>query len=178
MMTIQAMKKPTLTLSNAHDDLLAPAVQEQWLSALIDGELSDDMARQTLKRLDHAATGQLADYLAIGDAMRGLPEQPGDFTRRVMAALENEPVVLAPMRKPATHRPVLWLAAATVAAISWGLWPISPHNEAAAPEAALQQAATPIADAQPYLAAHQDFAQALPSTPEMHFTKVALEIPQ
>jgi negative regulator of sigma E activity len=177
MMTIQAMKKPTMPMPGEHDDMQVLGAQEQWLSALIDGELSDSMAQQTLKRFDRAAAGQIADYIGIGDAMRGLPEQHGDFTRRVMAALENEPVVLAPMRKP-KRRPALWLAAATVAAISWGLWPISPHDEAAAPEAALQQPANPMADAQPYLAAHQDFAQALPSTPEMHFTKVALEIPQ
>jgi negative regulator of sigma E activity len=178
MMTIQAMKKPTMPMPGEHDDIQSTGAQEQWLSALIDGELSDDMARQTLKQLDRAAAGQLADYLAIGNAMRGLPEQPGDFTRRVMAALENEPVVLAPMRKPAKRRPALWLAAATVTAISWGLWQIGPRDETATPQVTLQQAINSMADAQPYLAAHQDFAQAVPSTPEMHFTKVALEIPQ
>lgn len=161
-------------------------LQAQTLSALIDGELSDDLARQTIRRLDDSAAerAQLADYLAIGDAMRGLEVQPGDFTRRVMAALANEPVVLAPVRKPADRRPALWLAAATMAAITWGLWQSGPRNDIDAPLAARPAPATELAtelttesaEAQPYLAAHQDFAQAVISAPEMRFSKASLEV--
>ena len=32
-------------------------------------------------------------------------------------------------------------------------------------------------DVLPYLVAHQDYAQALTSNPEMHFTQVALAVP-
>ena len=126
----------------------------------------------------------------IGDAMRGLYEhpaaQPSDFTRRVMDALKNEPVVLAPVPKPVDRRPALWLAAATMAAITWGLWQSSPRDEINAPLAALQQPAAELAaelaaksaNASPYLAAHQDFAQAVISAPEMHFSKASLEVRQ
>lgn len=173
------------TMQTEHEDM-----QAQNLSALIDGELSDAMAQQAIKRLDHsdAERARLTEYLAIGDAMRGLYAQPSaqhsGFTRRVMAALENEPVVLAPVRKPADRRPALWLAAATMAAITWGLWQSGPRDEVNVPLAALQQPATELtaelatqsAEAQPYLAAHQDFAQAVISAPEMRFSKTALEV--
>lgn len=164
-------------------------MQGQTLSALIDGELPDDKAQQTIKHLAHsdAERARLSEYLAIGDAMRGLyaqsSAQPGDFTRRVLDALKSEPVVLAPMSNPPSkRRPALWLAAATTAAITWGLWQSSPRDEINPPLATLQQPATELAAqsaaASPYLAAHQDFAQAVISAPEMRFSKASLEIRQ
>jgi len=154
--------------------------QGQTLSALIDGELSDDMAQRSIKQLVQSETerARIAEYLAIGDALRGLNTQPSDFTRRVMAALENEPVVLAPLPKVSNRRPALWLAAATMAAITWGLWQSGPRDDVNVPLAALQQPASQSVEAQPYLAAHQDFAQAVISAPEMHFSKAALEVRQ
>jgi hypothetical protein len=99
-----------------------------------------------------------------------------------MDALKIEPVVLAPVPKPVDRRPALWLAAATMAAITWGLWQSSPRVEINAPLAALQQPAAELAaqsaNASPYLAAHQDFAQAVISAPEMHFSKASLEVRQ
>jgi len=186
-MTQHAMTKQTMHTQSEHEDMPAHDTQRQMLSALIDGELSDDMARLTLKQLDHSDAERahhanlVADYIAIGDAMRGLSTQHSGFTRRVMIALENEPVVLAPVRKPGNRRPALWLAAATVTAITWSLWQIGPRDEAVAPLALQQQAAgltSQSAEAQPYLAAHQDFAQAVVSAPEMRFTKASLEIRQ
>lgn len=164
----------------------AADLQAQTLSALIDGELADEQAHQAIKRLGGSAAerARITEYIAIGDAMRGLDAQHGDFTRRVMAALENEPVILAPLPKPepANRRPALWLAAATVAAITWGLWQSAPRNEVNVPLAAVQQpgsqASSQSADAMPYLAAHQDFAQAVISAPEMRFSKASLEIRQ
>jgi len=155
-------------------------LQGQTLSALIDGELSDDMAQRSIKQLGQSAgeRARIAEYLAIGDALRGLNAQPSDFTRRVMAALENEPVVLAPVPKASNRRPALWLAAATMAAITWGLWQSGPRDDVNVPLAALQQPASQSVEAQPYLAAHQDFAQAVISAPEMHFSKAALEVRQ
>jgi hypothetical protein len=96
-----------------------------------------------------------------------------------MAALEDEPTVLAPMRKTSNRRPALWLAAATVVAITWGLWNAGPREETFAPLAAnqnadLARASTESGNAMPYLAAHQDFAQAVVSPSEMSFTKVTL----
>jgi len=155
-------------------------LQGQTLSALIDGELSDDMAQRSIKQLAQNETerARIAEYLALGAALRGLKAQPGDFTRRVMAALENEPVVLAPVPKASNRRPALWLAAATMAAITWGLWQSGPRDDVNVPLAALQQPASQSVEAQPYLAAHQDFAQAVISAPEMHFSKASLEVRQ
>ncbi len=152
---------------------------ESALSALLDGELGDQAARPILKRLsrDGAELSQFREYCAIGDALRGLDRDMPGLTSRVMAALEDEPTVLAPMRKASGRRPVLWLAAATVAAITWGLWNTGPRDAVLVPLAATQRAnpaGTESGNAMPYLAAHQDFTQAVVSPPEMHFTKVTL----
>lgn len=182
------MKTETQTQQTTHAHA-AEDLSGQSLSALIDGELPNDLAQQRIKQLsqndgEHA---RVAEYLAIGDAMRGLYEHPAaqrsDFTHRVMDALKNEPVVLAPIAQPVDRRPALWLAAATMAAITWGLWQSSPRDEINAPLAALHQPAAELstsesAKASPYLAAHQDFAQAVIAAPEMHFSKAALEIRQ
>jgi negative regulator of sigma E activity len=174
-MTLHALTKQTMQPQAEPEDL-----QGQTLSALIDGELSDDMAQRSIKQLGQSAgeRARIAEYLAIGDALRGLNAQPSDFTRRVMAALENEPVVLAPVPKASNRRPALWLAAATMAAITWGLWQSGPRDDVNVPLAALQQPASQSVEAQPYLAAHQDFAQAVISAPEMHFSKASLEVRQ
>ena len=176
-MTDSVMTKHMMRTQTEPEDMRAQA-----LSALIDGELSDDKAAQTIKHLDQDATAHLAEYLAIGDAMRGLSGQRSGFTQGVMAALKDEPAILAPIRKPTNRRPALWLAAATMAAISWSLWQSDPRNEVAAPFASLQQPANELtarsAAAMPYLAAHQDFAQAVISEPEMRFSNASLEIRQ
>ena len=150
------------------------------LSALLDGELSEEMARLAIRQLGQnpAERSRHVEYQAIGDAMRGLSAQHSGFTDRVMAALEKEPVILAPVAKKSERRPALWLAAASAAAITWGLWQSSPNEEISAPMAAVQQPASQSADAMPYLAAHQDFAQAVISEPEMRYTKASLEVGQ
>jgi anti-sigma factor RsiW len=159
------------------------AREAEQLSALIDGELSADQARLAIQRIGQGSTdrARLSEYVAIGDAMRGLSAQHGDFTRRVMARLEKEPVLLAPTPTAAPgkseRRPVLWLAAATAAVITWGLWQSSPRDEVAVPLAAVQPAVQDV-EAMPYLAAHEDFAQAVISAPEMRFTKASLEVNQ
>lgn len=146
---------------------------DETLSALLDGELGDETAHALLKRLSRGDPEQdrFREYSLIGDVMRGLNHDMPDLTSRVMAALEQEPTVLAPMRKPTPRRPYLWLAAATVVAITWGLWNSGPRDEPLAPLAANQ---TMDGNVMPYLAAHQDFAQAVVSPSEMRFTKVTL----
>ncbi|MDP2832270.1 MAG: sigma-E factor negative regulatory protein [Pseudomonadota bacterium] len=146
------------------------------LSALLDGELSDQSARLAIRRLsgDPARRARFAEYCAIGDLLRGHHNDLPDLTQKVMAALEDEPTVLAPVQKTPERRPLLWLAAATCAAITWGLWGAAPRQEPIAPLAAAQMPAPAPADAMPYLAAHQDYAQAVLTVPEMHFTRVSL----
>ncbi len=146
------------------------------LSALLDGELPDPSAHRLIRELadDPERRARFAEYCAIGDLLRGHHNDLPGLTGRVMEALENEPTVLAPVRKKQQRRPLLWLAAATCAALTWGLWNAAPRQENAVPLAALQPPANAPADVMPYLAAHQDYAQAVLTVPEMHFTQVSL----
>lgn len=146
------------------------------LSALLDGELSDQSAQLALRQLANDPTRQarFAEYCAIGDLLRGHHNDIPDLTQKIMTALEDEPTLLAPLRKTPQRRPLLWLAAATCAAITWGLWSAVPRQENAVPLASLQVPAHPPADVMPYLAAHQDYAQAVLTVPEMHFSRVSL----
>jgi len=148
---------------------------EDPLSILLDGELPEEQARLALGRLGGSADMQarFRDYCAVGDALRGLhggPTAPG-LTARVMARLEQEPTILAPMRRARGRRTTLWLAAAAITAITWGLWSNLPDHGPALPLAANE---APPVDVQPYLAAHQDFAQAVIAPAEMNFTQVSL----
>lgn len=184
-MRSQEMTEQTMQTRDAITSDLPPADSRfENLSALIDGELSDDMAASSIRQLgqNEAQFARHHEYIAVGDAMRGLNAQHPDFTRRVMAALEKEPVVLAPVAKKNERRPALWLAAATAAAITWGIWQSNPHDEINPQLAAAHQPAqlptNQSLEAMPYLAAHQDFAQAVISTQEMRFTKASLEIRQ
>jgi sigma-E factor negative regulatory protein RseA len=176
------MKTHVMTETTMHsqsEQQPAPAdSRHENLSALIDGELSDAMARIAITQLGHnpADRARLGEYLAIGDAMRGLDARHDGFSARVMAALENQPVLLAPVPKKRESRPTLWLAAATAAAITWVVWQSNPRDDLAVPLASVQQTAPQFDEASPYLAAHQDFAQAVISTQEMRFTKASLEI--
>ena len=175
VMTEQTMQ----TQAQLHNDAV-PDPRYETLSALIDGELVNDVALPAIKQL--AASQDLrarhSEYLAIGDAMRGLGAQHHGFTGRIMTALENEPVILAPLPKKTERRPALWLAAATAAAITWGLWQSNPSEDSGVQMAAVQMPSSQAFEAMPYLAAHQDFAQAVISTQEMRFTKASLEAPQ
>ena len=150
--------------------------EDDTLSAFLDGELSDQQARQVLRHINASAEARdrAWAYMAVGDALRGLRAGDGapDLTDRVMAALEQEPTVLAHMRKPRDRRATLLLAAAAVTAITWGLWQSLPDRGTAIPLAANDQ--HPPVDVQPYLAAHQDFAQAVIAPAEMNFTQVSL----
>ena len=150
--------------------------EDDSLSALLDGELSDQGARLAIRLVanDPARQARFSDYCAIGDFMRGHHDDLPDLAKKVMAALEDEPTVLAPRPKPPTRRPLLWLAAATCAALTWGLWGAAPRHESAVPLASLQAPTRAPADVMPYLAAHQDYAQAVLTTPEMRFTPVSL----
>lgn len=151
--------------------------EAQDLSALLDGELPAQDARQAIRQLtgDPLLRARYAEYCAIGDLLRGHHDDLPGLTRRVMAALETEPTLLAPVRKPPERRTLLWLAAATCAAITWGLWSVTPHQGNAIPMAGLQTPTHPPADVMPYLAAHQDYAQAVLTVPEMQFRRVSLD---
>ncbi len=149
--------------------------QEETLSALLDGELEDAEARRALGLIgrNDALAGRWSEYCLIGDVLRGCTEGCPELGSRIRAAVQREPTVLAPMRRNRPQRPAVWLAAAaTLAAVTWTLWGNLPEQEPARMAGAL---AVPLdGQVMSYLAAHQDYAQAVISTPEMHFTPVVL----
>lgn len=150
--------------------------KDDSLSAFLDGELSEQEARRLLRRLgdEDETRERFSEYSRIGDLMRGHRHDIPDLTDRVMAALEQEPTLLAPVKKPADRRPLLWLAAAATAAITWGLWSAAPQQETLVPLASRTEPARPAAEVMPYLAAHQDYAQAVATPAEAGFTLVIL----
>lgn len=143
------------------------------LSGLIDGELE---AREAAAVLD-AVKGdtELREcwrrYQLIGDALKGGGSLHRDITARVMAAIDDEPVVLAPRRTVPDNgwsRTVLALAAsvAGVALVAWvALGPRDDARPAAelavAPATAQVAAQAPAGDMREYLAAHQAQAGSL-----------------
>jgi sigma-E factor negative regulatory protein RseA len=67
------------------------------LSALVDGELTRDELEQVCAALDDAEMrGDWADFVLVGAALRGEGQLNFDVSSRVMAALAEEPTVLAP----------------------------------------------------------------------------------
>jgi len=103
------------------------------LSALMDGEFDTESAEHVITSVKSG--GELrscwARYHLIGDAMRGEVGRGGvqvshDFSRRVMHALESEPILLAPngqnqaqisSKQSSYNTPRFWSVAASVAAV-------------------------------------------------------------
>lgn len=165
-----------------HEKLNPGNTEQEWLSALLDGEIDDAEVDRALKRLsqDQTLTRRWSEYCLIGDALRGEAlVQPG-LDRRLRTALAAEPTLLAPLRRERHSRqytrPVAWTAAAAaVAAVTWTIWTALPEHTAPAqmaarPEAVMIQASQVM----PYLDAHQDFSQGVVAQPEMRFSPVTL----
>lgn len=120
------------------------------LSALMDDALDSQEAASALDQLARNADlrQDWETYHLIGDSLRQgaepAPSLAPDFTSRVMAALDDEPTVLAPrtpMRRPSLLRHALPLAASImgVGAVAWVAVTLqSPRQEV--PLVALQKA--------------------------------------
>lgn len=145
------------------------------ISALVDGELEDHETRDTLDALrrDEELRRQWSDAQLLGEALREEGRLDFDITAQVMAALEQEPTVLAP--KPAAapdrRRPALALAAsaAGIALVAWlGLGsapdpaPGVPLAQAPATRMAIAAPAASTPRLQEYLVAHQAYSPAGP----------------
>lgn len=76
------------------------------ISALLDGDLDECASGAVLDTMRHEPDlkARWDDYCLIGDVLRGENSGATDFTARVMAGLEIEPTVLAPMRQPEGSR--------------------------------------------------------------------------
>ena len=141
------------------------------ISALMDGELEGHEIADTLKALRRSEElrSQWCDSQLIGAALRDEPKLDIDVAARVMAALEVEPTVMAPVhrRGDTWQRPLLALAAsaAGVAVVAWlALAPGGELAPAREPVLAGAKPAPVVAQAQStprlqeYLVAHQAYA--------------------
>lgn len=120
------------------------------LSSLMDGELDDATARQTLVDLvsDPAGRHDWVLWHATGDALRASEVaafHSATFAARVSAALADEPLIVAPSAKaPNPHRTVRRIvlpgmaAAAAVAALSWVALPMLRGADESAQQATVQ----------------------------------------
>jgi sigma-E factor negative regulatory protein RseA len=139
---------------------------KQQLSALIDGEFDIENANHLL--LAAKSDGELkqawVSYHLIGDVMRGDIQPPSNMASRVLAALDNEPVMISPKpvmqelkaSKSVFTNTMLWSVAASVAAVMFVGLMLLQHQSLD------QNTMTPIEMADnissEYLAAHQTYA--------------------
>lgn len=137
------------------------------LSGLMDGELEARDAAAVLEaaKRDAELRERWRQYQLIGDALKGGGALHRDITARVMDALEDEPVVLAPRRTAHRDWPRMALAlAASVAGVALVSWvALGPRNEnrAAADLVAAHAPAPAQPEMQEYLVAHQAQAGSL-----------------
>lgn len=148
----------------------------QELSSLMDGELAPDEAERAIRGCT-SSEEQKVDwhlYHVIGDAMRGHAPRSLALPSQVIEALQAQPTVLAPRRRPQVTLARVAIAAAasvaTVGVVGWigsqgtqapsaplavkGGTSIQPvANTVALPQS--QQAAPATLDVQAYLAAHR-----------------------
>ncbi len=154
------------------------------ISALLDGDLDERACGAVLDSMRHEAglKSQWDDYCLIGDVLRGENNGSIDFTARVMAGLEAEPTVLAPVRQTERRekpfiRALLPIAASVMGVAAVGLVAASLYRqEAPAPQlaagsaqvqlvnaAGVRPAAAPAADPmREYLLAHQGLSRGGP----------------
>lgn len=152
------------------------------LSALIDGELDEFEAELVFARMrsSEEARRLWGEFHLIGDALRHVTPTHQDMTARIMEALQEEPVVLAPnaVRKSATLQQTLAMAAsvAGLAMVSLLAWNGRPHPATAAPVAQIPvEAQVPAQlakmDLQAYLVAHQAHAPSTAAQGAVHYIK-------
>jgi sigma-E factor negative regulatory protein RseA len=137
------------------------------ISAYLDGECGEFEAAQALRQLggDVPAREAWALYHRVGDALRGDRLTGGDFTARVMARIEHEPVALAPRRTAPRVMRYAMAAAASLAGVAVVLGIAFQGTVGTGPGLAEKSPATVVAQSGPsarevsaLLAAHQDYA--------------------
>jgi sigma-E factor negative regulatory protein RseA len=121
----------------------------EQISALMDNELQGQDARQALLRLGDTpeARENWATYHLIGDMMRG-QNSAINVSGRVLAALQEEPAILAPQRaaRPAKAMTYALSAAASVSAIAVVGWMAFSTGNVTNPQTELARA-VPVAPA-------------------------------
>jgi len=140
------------------------------ISALVDGELSEQETRHNLSRFKQSPECRetWTMFHLIGDAMRGECILGSDFTARVCEQLAQEPTVIAPRFTYKRMISYALSAAASLAAVAFVLTLVVSTENPFHPQQQVAQV-TPAASAKPatqsrineYLMAHQEFS---PST--------------
>ncbi|KAB2967596.1 sigma-E factor negative regulatory protein [Zoogloea sp.] len=147
---------------------------KEKVSALLDGALDETASERmldTLKR-DPALRREWERYSLIGDVMRDEPVLSADFTSRLMAELEQEPTVLAPVRTDNRNnwvRHLMPIAASVMgaAAVGWVAMMLNGGGAAPAPSVAVVKAPVPaVAAVDPAVSARLASASAEPSERE------------
>jgi sigma-E factor negative regulatory protein RseA len=99
---------------------------KEKVSALLDGALDEHASSRMLESLkrDGGLRREWENYCLIGDVLRDEPLLPSDFASKVMLCLEDEPTVLAPVRREvggtwARHLMPLAASVMGVAAVGW-----------------------------------------------------------
>ena len=161
----------------------------EQLSEWLDGELDDEASARCMQALDHDSRQRetCGLYWMIGDCLRGEAAE-GDVRSRVMAALVDEPTVLAPVARPKVRETPRWMPmAAAVAGVTFAVWmglsvwsgpasrqqaqAVAVQQPVAAPvlaaasapdSAATDNPAEVLADERGYLMAHQASAMGAP----------------
>lgn len=91
---------------------------DERISRLMDGELDDAEADSAFREMRHSdGVATWVCYHVIGDALRRSGAPTPGFAERFAARLAAEPTVLAPKLRQVHRLPVIWAAAATVAAV-------------------------------------------------------------
>ena len=167
---------------------------EDRISALMDGELDDKAAAQTIDTLtqDREALDSWRMYHLISDALRDTQVLSAGFASRVAAELAKEPTVLSPRglksgRAQPPRRALAWAAGvAAVALVGWlGFAPqqiaVAPLAQApktpASPE--LKPAIVPLpSGTNDYLLAHQGFSPRVSLQGMAPYVRTVSEQPQ
>jgi sigma-E factor negative regulatory protein RseA len=141
---------------------------KEKLSAIIDGELEDDVHGHLGRlRTDPELRTAWDTYHLIGDALRG--HTGPEIASRVASRLRDEPTVLAPRRTRSTAGRIGWYgmyAAASCAAVAVVAWTAFPewHSDPASTIASTQEApggslvSLPASEVENYLLAHQPYS--------------------
>ena len=141
---------------------------KEKISAMMDGELERFESAGALKALDHGGEARQTwrTYHLIGDAMRDTRVLSPGFADRVIAKLQDEPTVLAPVfsasglrARPAARWSALAASLAAVAFVGWVAF--LPEQE---PARAPQVAATVLPGAAPRVQPAADTMVAPPDT--------------